>query len=413
MTGSVLKICLILSTCFVFLQCKATKKPNSDPGPSSKDDVVSQLLGENVKIDPVPTGPTSAATDKDLKCDFEAPCCWQNAKPPRDQLEWARANGLPDPNKFYKSFGTSIGTTGNYLVVATTEKPSETDAANFYSCPIACTNENVKVSLKYWKTSNVKLKVCLQEVTSNNTKGGELLNCQLLPSDGQPGPKEVTLPPMDNFNIVIVATGFSSKSLAMIDDIEVTVVPCSSVTQADPPASTPSASGLCQAVVCNFEQNTPCSYQNSQNPADSGRQKTWEVAQGRYNNLATGIRKPGDGSVYLATYLAPNDTASCETSGEFNEDRVIKFLVYKVADKIELKGCCDDTSKCPYSTEKDVKASDFNKWRDASFQCPKGTKKVLFQGNNKGNNLGAIGLDNIQLLVPSGTSSDTAQQNAC
>jgi hypothetical protein len=400
MMENLIKFCLILCSCFVLIQCK-------------DDNIVGELLGENVKIDPIPSGPTSAKSGKDLKCDFESPCCWVNAKPPRDQLEWAQANGLPDPNKFYKTFGTSIGTTGNYILVATTDKPTETDTAIFSSCPISCTNQDVKVSLKYWKTPNMKLKVCLQEASSNNSKGGELLNCQLLPSDGQPGPTEVTLPPMDDFMVVIVATGFSTKSLAMIDDIDVTTVPCSSTTPPPVTQADTTGNGLCQAVVCNFEQNTACSYQNSQNLADSGRQKTWEVAQGRYNNLATGIRKPGDGSAYLATYLTPNDTASCETTADFNEDRVVKFLVYKVADKIELKGCCDDNTKCPYSSEKDVKASDFNKWRNGSFQCPKGTKKVIFQGNNRGTNLGAIGLDNIQLLVPSGTSSDTAQQSAC
>lgn len=59
-----------------------------------------------------------------------------------------------------------------------------------------------------------------------------------------------------------------------------------------------------------------------------------------------------------------------------SSDRTIKFKFYKVADKIELKGCCDAITTCPFSSDEDVKITDFNKWKPGSFVCKAGTQKV-------------------------------------
>lgn len=80
----------------------------------------------------------------------------------------------------------------------------------------------------------------------------------------------------------------------------------------------------------------------------------------------------------MAVYLKPRDVATIETLTDLPDDRIIRFLLYKVADKIELKGCCNDLSTCPYSTELNVQLKDYNKWQSGYFLCPKGTKKVYF-----------------------------------
>lgn len=83
----------------------------------------------------------------------------------------------------------------------------------------------------------------------------------------------------------------------------------------------------------------------------------------------------GAGRAYLATYLKPKDVASLETKSDFPHDLVVRFLVYQITDKIELKGCCDDIKNCPYVT-KSITPSNYKQWMQGSFLCKGGTKKV-------------------------------------
>lgn len=43
----------------------------------------------------------------ELDCDFDNNCCWNNAAPPVDQLEWNVGTGAIDPEKAQISFGTN------------------------------------------------------------------------------------------------------------------------------------------------------------------------------------------------------------------------------------------------------------------------------------------------------------------
>lgn len=83
----------------------------------------------------------------------------------------------------------------------------------------------------------------------------------------------------------------------------------------------------------------------------------------------------GAGNSYLATYLKPKETATLETKADFPEDRVVKFMVYKGTDKIDMKACCDSVKTCPYETE-GFTTNAYQKWKQGSFACPQGTKKV-------------------------------------
>lgn len=55
---------------------------------------------------------------------------------------------------------------------------------------------------------------------------------------------------------------------------------------------------------------------------------------------------------------------------------MIRFKVYKIAENLTLKGCCDNVLNCPYETEKTSKIDDFGVWKTASFMCKAGTEKV-------------------------------------
>ncbi len=44
---------------------------------------------------------------------------------------------------------------------------------------------------------------------------------------------------------------------------------------------------------------------------------------------------------------------------------------------VQIKGCCDDDSKCQHFTDEQVSTShtQYNTWSTDSFECPSGTKK--------------------------------------
>lgn len=41
----------------------------------------------------------------DLNCNFNSPCCWKNAKPPHDSMEWIQGVGPFEATRFSKNFG--------------------------------------------------------------------------------------------------------------------------------------------------------------------------------------------------------------------------------------------------------------------------------------------------------------------
>lgn len=95
-----------------------------------------------------------------------------------------------------------------------------------------------------------------------------------------------------------------------------------------------------------------------------------------FNLKQSTIFVPDEGTYYIATYLKPYENATLQAQTNFDKDQEIKFLMYRLTDKTELKGCCDDYTKCPFVTENSINVADFNHWKPASFTCPKGTKQV-------------------------------------
>lgn len=78
------------------------------------------------------------------------------------------------------------------------------------------------------------------------------------------------------------------------------------------------------------------------------------------------------------------------------------------------KVCLDDDDvDCPLESNPDVAKDDWQ-WKKTKILLPAGTKKVKMIAKNSGNNIGVVGIDNIQLLAmpPSGNPED-ADQPAC
>uniref|UniRef100_A0A915IBD2 MAM domain-containing protein n=1 Tax=Romanomermis culicivorax TaxID=13658 RepID=A0A915IBD2_ROMCU len=358
--------------------------------------VIQRLVGKDVSTTDYATdgykgGPISQGSD--LNCDFSSQCCWKDA---------SSGSGIPEVEK--------------YRLVQYCYKNEFSRLLRF---------QNI---VSHWTTKNVVIKVCTQPDGSNSPQ-----NCQTLPSSS-PGPDTVTLPAVTQLSdLVIVASGFSEKSgsVAMIDDIKVNAQVCPITTTTVTTTTTTmatTAAPVCTKVQCNFESsmdqarntvfhlsNSACSYTDAISTGDvPGVNQKWQTVSGQYQNRATGIDKAGEGQYYMATYLTNmNDAAALETNVNFDQDRVVRFLAYRATEGIDLQCCCDNVNSCIYNMGKNVQIADFRNWRTVSVKCPAGTKKVIMYAKNSGKNQGAVGLDNIQVLIPSGGSPDQATAPAC
>jgi len=358
--------------------------------PAAQGNVWQRMVGNPVTPTPyTSSGDLVTQNCNDLSCTFDSGCCWSNANPPTDQLDWVTVSGQPEPAKMQSSFGSQTMPTGNKWLGDATETGNEgsPQTAQLYSCLIQCTG-SVTVNLNQWHTRDITMQVC-QEDTLN----GPPENCQPLLNNGQAD--SATLPGGSQKRLVIVANGFTlpGGSVAMIDNVKVTCSPCNSVTQ--PPAGNP-----CGKITCNFEGGNPCSYTNAR--GGDGGTKSWEVVQSPYKNPLTGIPTAAEGNSFAGSYLAPHDTAVLTTDISYPQNYIVKFFGYRATEGIDLLACCGGANSCPYSTTNQVQISDFRSWKPATITCPQGTNKVLFVARNTGKNVGAVGLDNIQLLVPSG-----------
>jgi len=370
-----------------------------------------RLVGKDITTSPYNSGGDHPVeTGDELNCNSESGgCCWSNASPPADQLDFVTVSGPPEPKKLQSSFGTNTGPTGTALGVGSETSASDGSAqqAQLYSCPITCAEGDITVTLKHWQSKDVTLQVCTEQ-----DPAGPPANCQPLPATSG-NADSVKLPGGENVRVVIVANGFTAKggSVAMVDDITVTSTKCVTtttstttttvVTTAAPPAATTLAPAVCKALACNFEQGNTCSYTNA---AAAGGTKQWAATTAPFQNALTGIKTAAEGTKMAAVYLNPGDSAAMSTSVNFPAGYIVQFQGYRATEGVDLLACCDSASNCPYSTTNKVQVSDYRQWKQATVTCPAGTQQVLFLAKNTGQNYGAVGLDNIQVISTVGSS---------
>jgi len=376
------------------------------------------LVGPGVQSEPYAAGADQPGDCSQLKCNLDesASCCWTNNQPPADQLNWVKGSGQTDSALIQKNFQTSSVPSGGFFLTASDVAGTSSQTAQLYSCPITCANSDIKVSLKHWASKGTKIQVCQESDPASSPSG-----CKDLTSNGNSD--TVTIPKGQNVRVVIQAVGFTEPtgSAAMVDDIDVQCDPCpdttttAAPTQAQTPGPTEApAKPPCKEIVCDFESGSPCSY----SPATSGgggATEDWGARTAPYQNRLTGVPKRGQKEKFGACYTKKKgEKAVLATNANFDKDYVVRFNYYKATEGENLKCCCDDESNCPYGATPNVQTSDYRAWKTASIMCKAGTKKVLFIcENEKGASEGACGVDDIQLLQPSGGSPDDASQSAC
>jgi len=377
--------------------------------PPNKGNVWQRLVGKDLTTSPYAGADCRpVTTGNDLACSFESgSCMWQNANPPTDQLDWVSVSGAPEPTKLKATFGTTTAPTGTALGAGseTSATDGSSQSAILYTCPIDCADGSITISLKHWQSKDVTLQVC-----EESDPAGPTSNCQTLPSSSGTS-DTVRLPGGQNVRLVIIASGFTAKigSVAMIDDVTVQFTQCITTTTTVPTttaavtqSATTIAPAVCKALACNFEQGNTCSYVNAQ---DAGGSKQWAATTAPFQNLLTGIKYTAEGKYMDAVYLNPGDSAAMSTDVNFPAGYIVQFAGYRATEGVDLMACCDTVSNCPYSTTKSVQVSDYRSWKNATVTCPSGTKKVLFQAKNGGNNYGAAGLDDIRVVSQVGSSS--------
>jgi hypothetical protein len=403
------------------LSCgKGKKKGNNGNNGNNPDqgNVIQRMVGNDVQTAPyTPSGDSPVQTCDALNCNFDSGCCWSNNQPPADQINWVQGSGQGEAAKMQKSFGTSQVPEGNFLITASEVGGNAEQTAQLYSCQV-CSGGQVTVKVRHWQSKSMSIMVCqIHDLTDQPQ------NCQTLPQSSG-NADTVQLPADQSSRIAIIAKGFTDPagSVAMIDDINVQCDQCqqSTTTQATPgptqaaqtPAP-PAAKPPCKEILCNFESGNPCSYSSASGGGNANQ--NWAAQSAPYQNRLTGIPKPGEGSKFAASYLKKQgEKSTLQTNANFDQDYVVRFNYYKATEGVNLKACCNDESNCPYGATPSVQTSDYRSWKTASIVCKSGTNKVLFiSENEKGASEGAVGVDNIQLLQPSGGSPDDASQSAC
>lgn len=314
---------------------------------------------------------------------------------------------------------------GNYFLTVSTSESIK--SAQLTSCTIDCSDYDVDISFRYWISRNVQLEICMRLIEQFD----KLMHCQSVPRSLSNGKNkvEVTLPPAEFFNIVIVVKNMSYDSVAILDDIQVISLPCATSTSAatqETPIFLPTTTSikppravldptdkaaLCSSIVCDFEKNL-CSYVNA-----VGAKKRWEVERDDYRNRFSLVTGAGEGLAYAATKMLPGESSVLESVLFLSDNEyVIRLLVYKSSDDVELRVCCSNLTQCPYWTKNELHSIvDNGNWNEAFLICPSATTKILFSAVNSGSNEGSIAIDDVQLLnsPKSGLAARRARKNAC
>jgi len=150
--------------------------------------------------------------------------------------------------------------------------------------------------------------------------------------------------------------------------------------------------------------------------AIEGGSRKFEFVRGQYRNRVTGI--PGaaagtGGDGYAATYLFPNETAGLQTEElTLNADRLLTFDHYEATYGFLGRVCFDTVQNCPFKSNPLAANSD-RSWQRVAVLVPKATKKIIIAGVNSGKNQGAVGLDNIKLLIPGPNNDENGAKELC
>uniref|UniRef100_A0A1I7XXE6 MAM domain-containing protein n=1 Tax=Steinernema glaseri TaxID=37863 RepID=A0A1I7XXE6_9BILA len=371
-----------------------------------------------------------------LSCDFDGkPCCWANVATPEDQFDWQVASGP------VQGALRNASLSGSYLVAyANSVAPS--DEAQFASCGIYCASSPIRVRASHYQSSKVLLQVCQKESYPTTANYNPLLNCQEFPRYNGLGYSELVLPKASLVDIVFVASNFEGDAdeIALLDNIEIFYDTNDQDCQADaeevktrhePKAkskeveevaphktsvdhikaegnqesvSTSSQTGgdkkasVCEDTKCTFEGGNTCSFKDAhQSQSIRGLTTRFQVVTGQFMNRVTGVKEGTEGNYYAATFLYPREMAGLEADVSLPEDRRMRFQYYEGTHGVQLKGCCNSTDNCPFSSDKFVSVQD-RRWKYASLVCPKGTNKVIFVCENTRTNQGACAIDDIQVV---------------
>uniref|UniRef100_A0A915B7N2 Uncharacterized protein n=1 Tax=Parascaris univalens TaxID=6257 RepID=A0A915B7N2_PARUN len=171
----------------------------------------------------------------------------------------------------------------------------------------------------------------------------------------------------------------------------------------------------CELVECDFEEGSLCSYESTKDElSPSSRQylqrtrrfthkirRSWHNWRGRYRNRLTGIAHSkifsGSNKRFAAAYVRPHQWAALSTKLISGEAETIRFSAWEATLGVQLHGCCDTTSNCPFHTELGASRRS-RRWMEWTFTCPKRTSKLIFLCENQGINQGACGIDSISLV---------------
>ncbi|TMS36770.1 hypothetical protein L596_003855 [Steinernema carpocapsae] len=379
-------------------------------------------------------GPVEKASG--LYCDFDGkPCCWANVATPEDQFDWQIARG---PIQGALSNATL---SGNYLV-AYANNAAPSDEAQFASCGIFCASSSIRVRVSHYQSSKVLLQVCQKESYPTTANYNPLLNCQEFPRYNGFGYTELVLPKASLVDIIFVASSFEGEpdELAILDNIEIYYESNDQDCQTD--ADTASSRqgiksnseqevvdnhktsvdhikvegtessqsisnsnevekrvSVCEDTKCTFESGDTCSFKDAhQSQSIRGLTTRFQVVSGQFMNRITGVKEGTEGNYYAATFLYPREMAGLEADvGGLTEDRRMRFQYYEGTHGVQLKGCCDSTDNCPFSSDKFVTVQD-RRWKYASLVCLKGTRKIIFVCENTRTNQGACAIDDIQVV---------------
>lgn len=158
-------------------------------------------------------------------------------------------------------------------------------------------------------------------------------------------------------------------------------------------------------MPCDFEDQTLCHYTNDATDyLGRTNTETWSAVKGPFKNLLTGIQSAAQGDYFAATYLNPNQGAQMSINIALRKNFVINFQGYRATNGIDLIVGCQSANQWNilYNTTDNVDKTDYRNWKNVSlFIQTDDCTNFFISAFNKRKNIGAAGVDNIQVFYNS------------
>ncbi|CAB3409418.1 unnamed protein product [Caenorhabditis bovis] len=165
----------------------------------------------------------------------------------------------------------------------------------------------------------------------------------------------------------------------------------------------------CRQIECNFEHGDLCNFESSHDETTRRRRRqanddllaftfrAWSNWMGRHSlkqkQIDIGPDFSRKNTHFAAVFVEPQQSGVLSTSLVRTDTPIsIRFRIFEGSRGIRLRVCCDE--HCPLETELGVYRG-HRHWLKKTVVCPPGSRSLIFECLNEGDDRGACGVDDI------------------